>query len=118
MKRLIGATSLVMLLASAPTLAAEPELGAKLGTSADAISKALGESGYEMSKYERERREIEVSARKGERSVEVKIDPRNGEVYEVELKNRRYDDDDERRYDDDDDRRGYGDDDRRERDDS
>jgi hypothetical protein len=106
MKRLIGATSLALLIATGPASAVEPELGAKLGTSADTISKALKESGYEMTKYERERREIEVKARKGDRYVEVKIDPRSGEVYEVEEKYRRRDDDrryrdDDRRYDDD-----------------
>jgi len=109
MKILIGASSLAILLAGSPVLAAEPELGAKLGTSANTISQALGESGYEMTKYEREGREIEVYARKGDRYVEVKIDPRSGEVYEVEEKYRRRNSDD-RRYDDDD--RRYDDDER------
>jgi hypothetical protein len=105
MRGLIGVASLAVLMATGPSLAVEPDLGARLGTSADAISRALKESGYEMTKYEAERREIEVYARKGKRIVEVKIDPRNGEVYEVEQKNRqgggdgRYRDED-RRYDD------------------
>jgi len=109
MKRLISATSLAVMLATAPALAVEPDLGAKLGTSAATISQALKESGYEMTKYERERREIEVYARKGKRAVEVKIDSRSGEVYEVEEEYRR--DDDDRRYRDDD--RRYDDDKRR-----
>jgi len=117
MKRLIGATSLALVLATGPALAAEPELGVRLGTNAEAISKALGDSGYEMTKYERGRGAIEVYARKAERIVEVKIDARSGEVYEVEQKYGRHDEDD-RGYDDDDDRRGYDDDGRRERGDS
>lgn len=111
MKRLISATCLAVLMTTGPALAVEPELGAKLGTSAAAISQALKEDGYEMTKYEAERREIEVYARKGKRVVEVKIDPGNGEVYEVEEKYRRSDDDDDRRYRDDDPR--YDDDKRR-----
>jgi len=110
MKRMIGATSVALLLATSPALAVEPELGARLGTSADAIGKALSQSGYEMTKYESERREIEVNARKGERYLEVKIDPRSGEVYAIEEKFRRRNDD-ERRHEDD--RRRYDDDSRR-----
>ncbi|RIA56277.1 hypothetical protein BXY53_1380 [Dichotomicrobium thermohalophilum] len=45
MRRLIGATSVVLVLGTNPLLAAEPEFGARLGTSAEAISDALGESG-------------------------------------------------------------------------
>jgi len=110
MKILTGATSLALLLAASPVLAVEPELGANLGTSASEISQALGESGYEMTKYEREGREIEVYARKAARVVEVKIDPRSGEVYEVEQMNRGRDNDrsgyDDDRRDDDYGRRG------------
>ncbi len=101
MKRLIGVTSLAIVITTGPALAVEPELGAKLGTSADAISQALKESGYEMTKYETERREIEVKARKDNRTIEVKIDARSGEVYEVEEKYRRRNDDERRHGDDD-----------------
>ncbi|RIA56278.1 hypothetical protein [Dichotomicrobium thermohalophilum] len=69
----------------------------------------LAKAAYEMTKYERKRGRIEVYARKGEFTVEVKIDARSGEVYEVEQKYSRRDDDG--RYDDDGYRRGYDDDD-------
>jgi predicted fused transcriptional regulator/phosphomethylpyrimidine kinase len=60
--------------------AVEPTVGAKLGVTAAEIVAALAAEGYEVTKYERERREIEVEATRDGRRWEMKIDPQSGEI--------------------------------------
>lgn len=79
--RVLGLTAALLAI---PALAVEPTPGAALGTDAAEIARALAESGYEMSKYEREGDRIEVYAvRRGERT-EVYVDARTGRVVKIE----------------------------------
>lgn len=55
-----------------------------LGTTPQAIAKALTDQGYEMIKYEQEHGRIEVKAMKDGRKWELKIDPKSGKVTRVE----------------------------------
>jgi predicted small secreted protein len=72
-----------------PALAAEPTLGAKLGTTLQDISAALSADGYEMTKFEAEGNRIEVYAVKGDTRHEVYIDAATGKVTKVEMTARR-----------------------------
>ena len=89
MKRniLFPATLAVML--AGATFAAEPTLGAKLGTSMQDISAALSVDGYEMTKFDKKGNRIEVYAVKGDTRHEVYINATTGEVTKVEMSARR-----------------------------
>ena len=78
------ALSLAAVLAAGTALAANLAPGVKLGTSAQEISSALAEQGYEVLKYEREDDEIEVYVRKDGQRFEMEIDPETGKILEVE----------------------------------
>lgn len=65
------------------SLAAEPALGVKLGSSATEIGAALGSEGYDMTKYEREHGRIEVTAIKEQRQIKAYVDAATGEVVEI-----------------------------------
>jgi predicted small secreted protein len=54
------------------------------GASDEDIRAALLSQGYEVTKYERERGQIEVYATKDGRRWELKIDPRTGNILSVE----------------------------------
>jgi len=54
------------------------------GADDEQIRASLAAQGYEVTKYERERGEIEVYALKDGRRYELKIDPRTGEILKVE----------------------------------
>jgi len=54
------------------------------GASDDDIRTSLQADGYEVTKYERERGQIEVYATKDGRRWELKIDPRTGNILSVE----------------------------------
>ena len=77
------------LAAASPAAAAEPALGARLGTGFDEIAAALAEDGWETIKYEREARRLEVYAVRGDRRVEAELDPATGEVVALESYARR-----------------------------
>ena len=68
------------LLSAGVANAVELTVGAKLGVTAAEIVAALATEGYEVTKYERERREIEVEATRDGRRWEMKIDPQSGEI--------------------------------------
>lgn len=89
MKRqfLIPATLSVLMTGAA--FAAQPTLGAKLGTSLNDISTALAADGFEMTKYEREGNRIEVYAVKGGTRHEVYVDAVTGEVTRAQTRDRR-----------------------------
>jgi hypothetical protein len=65
---------------TAPALAVEPEMGAQVGSDPAAIAAALGESGYAVTKYEREGGRIEVRVDKDGRSVRFDVDPASGRI--------------------------------------
>lgn len=89
MTRAFIAACTAAVLTAGTALAVEPEVGAGLGTSASEISQALGESGYDMTKYEREADRIEVHAVKGDQRIEVKVDATTGTVIARESRQRR-----------------------------
>jgi len=71
-------------LVAAPVFAVEPAPGATLGTDLDAVSAALEEDGFALTEWEREDRQIELTAVKEGRRLEVYVDAETGEVSEVE----------------------------------
>lgn len=75
--------------AATGALAAEPAVGERLGTEPGAISAALGESGWEMTRFEREDGRIELTAVREGRRVEAYLDPADGTVARVEERERR-----------------------------
>ena len=77
------------LAAASPAAAAEPALGARLGTGFDEIAAALAEDGWEMIKYEREAGRLEIYAVKDARRVEARLDPATGEIVALESRARR-----------------------------
>lgn len=89
MTRTILGAALVSVLAVPAALAVEPALSARLGTTPGEISAALGESGYEMTRYERESGRIELTAVKEGRRVEVYLDPDTGQVSRIDESVRR-----------------------------
>ncbi|MEL6773128.1 MAG: PepSY domain-containing protein [Pseudomonadota bacterium] len=84
MTRTIFTAALLAALTAPAAFAMEPVEGAMLGTEPSEISAALGESGYTMTRYERERGRIELTAVKEARRVEVYLDPASGAVTRVE----------------------------------
>ncbi len=88
MKRSMVAAGAVAILCAGPALAVEPELGARLGTSAAEIAAALAESGYVMTKYEREGDRIEVYAVRDDHRTEARIDAATGAVVATESRRR------------------------------
>ena len=69
--------------------AVEPAPGAQLGVTAVEIGKALDADGYNMTRYEHEGGRIEVRAIKGDRRIEIYVDPSTGKVIELESRLRR-----------------------------
>lgn len=76
----------ILALISLPALAVEPDLGARLGTTQAEITAQLAESQFEMTRFEHEHGRIEVYAQRDGRRLELKIDPRDGRIVEVEEK--------------------------------
>lgn len=68
---------------AAPVLAAEPKLGTALGTSAIEISSTLDETGYELTKYQRQGPRIEVYALREGHQTEISVDAATGKVIAV-----------------------------------
>lgn len=83
MRRFLTITAAVAVGWCIPALAVEPEPGVVLGTRVGDIAAALNESGYEITKYEREPRYIEVDAIRDGREWELKIDLLTGQVLTV-----------------------------------
>ncbi|MEC5321940.1 PepSY domain-containing protein [Aurantimonas sp. A3-2-R12] len=84
MKRIaFGAIAASAVLAGT-AFAAEPTMGAKLGVSAQEIGQALAESGYDMTRYERENGRIEVTAAKEDRRHKLYVDAVTGDVVEID----------------------------------
>jgi hypothetical protein len=67
-----------------PAFAVEPVMGAVLGTTAEQITAALAEDGYELVKYEHEHGRIEVKVVKNGHRQELKIDANSGAVVAME----------------------------------
>ncbi len=86
MKRELVATTLGLMLTAGTALAVEPALDALLGTDAGAISGALGESGYDMTRYDQTGAAIRVEAIKDDRRVDIAIDPATGRVVALEAR--------------------------------
>ncbi len=78
------ALSMAAVLAAGAAIASNLAPGVKLGTSAQEISSSLAAQGYEVLKYEREDDEIEVYVRKDGQRFELEIDPKTGQILEVE----------------------------------
>lgn len=89
MKRTVLLSTAFSVLLAGTAFAAEPMLGAKLGTSIDEISAALSGSGYEMTKFEREGNRIEVYAVKEDIWHGFYVDSTTGELIKVEMAARR-----------------------------
>ena len=68
---------------AAPVLAAEPKLGTALGTSTIEISSTLDETGYELTKYERQVPRIEVYALREGHQTQISVDAATGKVIAV-----------------------------------
>lgn len=88
MTRSIIAAALLAATTPLAASAVEPEAGATLGTEPGEISAALGESGYALTRYEREGGRIGLTAIKEGRRVEVYLDPATGTVARVEERDR------------------------------
>lgn len=84
--------SLALALAAAgPAAAVDPALGARLGSDLDAVAAALAESGWELTKFEREGPRLEVYAVKDATRAEMRLDPATGAVTALETESRRGD---------------------------
>lgn len=86
MKREIAATVLALSLTTGAALAVEPMLDAMLGTNAGDIAASLGESGYNMTRYEQGDTWIRVEAVRDDRRVDVLIDPATGKVSSLDAR--------------------------------
>lgn len=85
MKRTVLLSTAFSVLLAGTAFAAEPMLGAKLGTTIDEISATLSGSGYEMTKFEREGNRIEVYAVKENIWHGFYVDSTTGELIKVEM---------------------------------
>lgn len=89
MKRHVLLPATLSVLLAGAAFAVEPTLGANLGTSIEAISAALSEDGYQLTKYEREGNRIEVYAVSDDTRYELYVDATSGEVTRLEASARR-----------------------------
>ena len=78
--RPLPTAAILAALAAPAALAVEPVEGARLGTRPGEIAAALGESGYAMTRFEREGGRIALTAIKEGRRVEIRVDPATGKV--------------------------------------
>jgi TusA-related sulfurtransferase len=85
MKRTTLLPSALALALAGAAFAAEPEMGAQLGTTIEDISASLSADGYELTKFEKEGNRIEVYAVKGDTRHELYIDALSGEVTKLEM---------------------------------
>jgi hypothetical protein len=65
---------------AAPALAVEPQAGAQVGSDPGAIAAAMGESGYAVTRFEREGGRIEVRVEKDGRSLRFDVDAASGRI--------------------------------------
>lgn len=89
MLRTMLLTGVAAAIVAGSAFAVEPAPGAKLGATAAEIGAALAADGYDTTRYEREGARIEVRAIKGDRRIEMYVDPATGEVVELESRLRR-----------------------------
>ena len=80
--------ALLGLLVAATAVAAEPEKGARLGTTLDEISAALAADGYALTGFERDDGRLGLTIVREDRRIEAHVDPATGEVTRVESRTR------------------------------
>jgi Peptidase propeptide and YPEB domain len=80
MRKLILAAALLI---AAPAFAEGIEMGTELGTTAEAVSAALTEMGWEVRKLDTEDGMIEAYAVMGDQTAEIYVDPTTGMVVKV-----------------------------------